>query len=186
MIYSCHWLQPWLGLGIFLILQMATTRLRAVKAISLNTLYPFDLVTSTMKAQWTTSAIVLDPSYSWQTPTTTGPVDSTWDLKLLESNLTRSASLTKRRLLYVSSFFQCFHVLLTRFQDQYDTGFGFHVQKQKVRNSLFLWPSLPQPVFTTPSKYSSNFQTASASRSVDATKYIYSVIWNFKAHKWDS
>jgi len=48
--------------------------------------------TSTMKAYWTTDVIVLDPSCSWQPATTTGPnlpIDntSTWDVMLLESNM---------------------------------------------------------------------------------------------------
>ena len=44
--------------------------------------------TSTMKARWTTDVIVLDPSCSWQTATTTGPVNlTTWDVTLGESNL---------------------------------------------------------------------------------------------------
>jgi hypothetical protein len=43
--------------------------------------------TSTMKAHWTTDVIVLDPSCSWQTATTTGPVNSSWNVTLPESNL---------------------------------------------------------------------------------------------------
>ena len=46
--------------------------------------------TSTMKAYWTTDIIVLDPSCSWQTATTTGPVKSTWDVTLSKSNLSVS------------------------------------------------------------------------------------------------
>jgi hypothetical protein len=42
--------------------------------------------TSTMKAHWTTDVIVLDPSCSWQTATT-GPVNSTWNVTLPQSNL---------------------------------------------------------------------------------------------------
>ena len=42
--------------------------------------------TSTMKAQWTTDVIVLDPSCSWQTAVT-GPVNSTWNVTLPQSNL---------------------------------------------------------------------------------------------------
>ena len=50
--------------------------------------------TSTMKAYWTTDVIVLDPSCSWQTPSTATFVNSTllhessWDVTLAESNLT--------------------------------------------------------------------------------------------------
>ena len=44
--------------------------------------------TSTMKAQWTTDVIVLDPSCSWQTPTaTTLQFNSTWEMTLPKSNL---------------------------------------------------------------------------------------------------
>ena len=44
---SCQQLQLWFGLRTFLILQTltATTRLQAVKAINLNTLYPSHLST---------------------------------------------------------------------------------------------------------------------------------------------
>ena len=48
---------------------------------------------STMKAYWTTDVIVLDPSCSWQTPTTATYIkpseidDSSWDVTLSESNL---------------------------------------------------------------------------------------------------
>ena len=43
--------------------------------------------TSTMKAYWTTDVIVLDPVCSWQSATTTGPLNSTWVVTLDESNL---------------------------------------------------------------------------------------------------
>ena len=44
--------------------------------------------TSTMKAYWTTDVIVLDPSCSWQTATTTNePVNSSWIVTLPQSNL---------------------------------------------------------------------------------------------------
>ena len=43
--------------------------------------------TSTMKAHWTTDVIVLDPSCSWQNATTTGPVNSYWDVTLPKTNL---------------------------------------------------------------------------------------------------
>ena len=61
--------------------------------------------TSTMKAYWTTDVIVLDPSCSWQTPSTARFVNSTllhelnsnvpihessWDVTLAESNMTVS------------------------------------------------------------------------------------------------
>jgi hypothetical protein len=39
--------------------------------------------TSTMKAYWTTDVIVLDPSCSWQTATTTGPVNSSLNATLV-------------------------------------------------------------------------------------------------------
>ena len=48
--------------------------------------------TSTMKAYWTTDVIVLDPSCSWQTPTTISYVNSTLDVTLAESNLSLSYS----------------------------------------------------------------------------------------------
>ena len=49
--------------------------------------------TSTMKAHWTTDVIVLDPSCSWQTATTTRPDwhsnvnNSYWDVTLPKSNM---------------------------------------------------------------------------------------------------
>ena len=43
--------------------------------------------TSTMIAHWTTDVIVLDPVCSWQSATTTGPLNSTWVVTLDESNL---------------------------------------------------------------------------------------------------
>ena len=43
--------------------------------------------TSTMKANWTTDVIVLDPSCNWQNATTTGPVGSSWYVTLPTSNL---------------------------------------------------------------------------------------------------
>ena len=61
--------------------------------------------TSTMKAYWTTDVIALDPSCSWQTPTTARFVnasvqqelnskvpiyESSWDVTLAESNLSVS------------------------------------------------------------------------------------------------
>jgi hypothetical protein len=48
--------------------------------------------TSTMKAYWTTDVIVLDPSCSWQTPTTARLVNSNWgwEVTLAESNLSVS------------------------------------------------------------------------------------------------
>jgi hypothetical protein len=43
---------------------------------------------STMKAHWTTDVIVLDPLCSWQTATTTGVLEGSYqDVKLPESNL---------------------------------------------------------------------------------------------------
>ena len=48
--------------------------------------------TSTMKAYWTTDVIVLDPSCTWQTPTTARLVNSSWDVTLAESNLSVSIS----------------------------------------------------------------------------------------------
>ena len=84
--------------------------------------------TSTMKAYWTTDVITIDPSCSWQTATTTGPVkvnptdsdsymtvagfvNSTWNVTLVESNsivrLRSGVDFGK-----VSSFPQCFMCLL--------------------------------------------------------------------------
>ena len=47
---------------------------------------------STMKAYWTTDVIVLDPSCSWQTPTSASLVHSNliWDVTLAKSNLSVS------------------------------------------------------------------------------------------------
>ena len=45
---------------------------------------------STMKAFWTTDVIVLDPSCSWQTPTSASFVNSNWDVTLAKSNLSVS------------------------------------------------------------------------------------------------
>ena len=43
--------------------------------------------TSTLKAHWTTDVIVLNPSCSWQTATTTQTLDLIWDVTLSKSNL---------------------------------------------------------------------------------------------------
>ena len=43
--------------------------------------------TSTMNVHWTTDVVVLNPSCSWQTATTPGLVNSTWEVTLPESNL---------------------------------------------------------------------------------------------------
>jgi len=57
-------------------------------------LVPFPLgYTGSRKAHWTTDVIILDPSCSWQTATTTGPDwdsisnTSSWDVALSKSNL---------------------------------------------------------------------------------------------------
>ena len=72
--------------------------------------------TSTTKAHWTTDVVVLDPSCSWQTATTTDPVKSTWDVILAESNLSvRLMNTTFGRLLLSAGCFQCVY---TKFQYQ--------------------------------------------------------------------
>jgi len=43
--------------------------------------------TSTMKAHWTTDVIVINPSCSWETVTTTTSDNSTWYVTLPKSNL---------------------------------------------------------------------------------------------------
>ena len=61
--------------------------------------------TSIMKAHWTTDVIVLNPSCSWQTTTTTGPVNSTWEVALLESNLSVFLHNDSFRMFLLSSMF---------------------------------------------------------------------------------
>ena len=126
-------------LWTFLILQTATTRLQAVKAINLNTLYPFHLGTL---APWQHTGLQShhpDPSCSWQTPTTTRLVDSNWsrDVALANSHL-----IVERQLSYVFSFLRsCFRVR-TRFHCQVlllAQRFQSSCAKTEIRSSLFLW-----------------------------------------------
>ena len=73
--------------------------------------------TSAMKAYWTTDVIVLDPSCSWQTPTTISYVNSTLHVTLAESNLNLSYPDTDfgGMFLLSSNAFMC---ILTQFQQQ--------------------------------------------------------------------
>ena len=74
--------------------------------------------TSTMKAQWITDVIVLDPSCSWQNATRTFTGNTTdyygnnpgslWDVTLLESNLTVHNIITEPRMFLLSfNIFMC-------------------------------------------------------------------------------
>jgi hypothetical protein len=70
---------------------------------------------SSMKAYWTTDVVVFDPSCSWQSATTTGPVNSTWDVTLTKSNLSISLGNNSFGMfLFSSNVF----MLFTRFQYQ--------------------------------------------------------------------
>ena len=103
-------------------------------------LVPFPLeYTGTMKAYWTTDVIVLDPSCSWQSATTTVPVNSTWDVALSESNLSVSLRNDSFGMFLLSSMFS--YVSQARFQcqDLPLAWFQFSYATTKVRNSMFLW-----------------------------------------------
>ena len=84
--------------------------------------------TSTTKAHWTTDVIVLDPSCSWQTATTTDPVNSTWDVMLAESNLSvRLMNTTFGILLLSANVFNVFMLDFSIKPYQYDEDFSFCV-----------------------------------------------------------
>ena len=88
--------------------------------------------TSTMKAYWTTDVIVLDPSCSWQTPTTISYVNSTLDVTLAESNLSLSYPDTDfgGMFLLSSNAFMC--ILNFSSNKEYPwLGLSIHVQQHK-------------------------------------------------------
>ena len=108
---------------------------------------------STMKAYWTTDVIVIDPSCSWQTPTTarfvneslinevssTSPIyESTWDVTLAESNLTVSIPNDSFGMFLLSNIFMYlldFSIRVWQYigygRSYHWHGFNFRVREQK-------------------------------------------------------
>ena len=95
--------------------------------------------TSTMKAYWTTDVIVLNPSCSWQNATTTGPVNSTWDITLTKSNLSISLGNDRFGMFLLSSnvFMSSLDFSIKPYQ--YDASFSFRGQKQKFAIHCSCW-----------------------------------------------
>ena len=95
--------------------------------------------TSTMKAYWTTDVIVLDPSCSWQTPTTISYDNSTLNVTLAESNLSLSYldedfQFFEGMFLLSSNAFMC--ILNFRGKNWFLwLGLNIHVQQQKHGHS---------------------------------------------------
>jgi hypothetical protein len=85
--------------------------------------------TSTMKAQWTTDVIVLDPSCSWQTATTTKVDSGYWEaVTLPESNLGIDLRLQDFGMCLLSSnVFMC----LLDFRHGWGIYFNFYRPQQK-------------------------------------------------------
>ena len=92
--------------------------------------------TTIMKAYWTTDVIVLDPTCSWQTPTTATFVNSStydelwWDVTLAESNLSVSILNSSFGMFLLSSDF-FMHLLDFSINTRHWHVFGFRVREQK-------------------------------------------------------
>ena len=101
--------------------------------------------TTTMKAYWTTDVIAIDPSCSWQTPTTARFVntsmlsevyatntmyESSWDVTLAESNLSVSILNSSFGMFLLSSDF-FMHLLDFSINTRHWHVYGFRVREQK-------------------------------------------------------